>query len=63
MGTGAPLKTPSKLYSFFFIMSRETLLGLLSAGNTGNQILQILDSIVEEVSEQNDQPTLSPVDF
>ncbi len=41
-------------------MSRETLLDLLSAGNNGEQILQILDSIVEELSEQN---TSSPVDF
>jgi hypothetical protein len=44
-------------------MSGETLLGLLSAGNNGEQILQILDSIVEELSEQSDQPTLSSVDF
>jgi len=44
-------------------MSREMMLGMLSAGNTGDQILQILDNIVEEVSEQNDQPTLSSVDF
>jgi hypothetical protein len=41
-------------------MSRETLLGLLSAGNNGEQILQILDSIVKELAEQN---TSSPVDF
>jgi hypothetical protein len=56
-------------------MSRETLLGLLSAGNNGEQILQILDNIVEEVTEQNindfvehavalnAQPTLSSIDF
>jgi len=41
-------------------MSRETLLGLLNSGNNGEQILQILDAIVEELSEQN---TSSPVDF
>ena len=41
-------------------MSRETLLGLLSSGNNGDQILQILDAIVEELAEQN---TSSPVDF
>jgi hypothetical protein len=56
-------------------MSRETILGMLRAGNTGEQILQILDTIVEEVTEQNindfvehavalnAQPTLSSIEF
>jgi len=29
-------------------MSREVLISLLSKGNTGEQILQILDSIVDD---------------
>ena len=74
-GNGSALKDSAILYSFFFIMSRETILGMLRAGNTGEQILQILDTIVEEVTEQNindfvehavalnAQPTLSSIDF
>ena len=38
-------------YSFSFIMSLAIALSLLAQGNTGSDLLQILDSIVEEVSE------------
>lgn len=35
-------------------MSRETALGMLKVGNTGDEILQILDVIVEDIeSEKN----------
>ncbi len=35
-------------------MSRSTALGMLSVGNTGDEILQILDVIVEDIeSEKN----------
>jgi hypothetical protein len=36
---------------FFLIMSLAIALSLLAQGNTGSDLLQILDSIVEEVSE------------
>ena len=35
-------------------MSRETAIGMLKVGNTGDEILQILDVIVEDIeSEKN----------
>ena len=35
------------------MMTRSTALGMLSVGNTGDEILQILDVIVEDIVEQN----------
>ena len=35
-------------------MSREVLISLLSKGNTGEQILQILDSIVDDGYDDSD---------
>ena len=34
-------------------MSRSIALGMLRQGNTGNEILQILDVIVADIIEQN----------
>jgi hypothetical protein len=34
-------------------MTKQIYTSLLSRGNTGNQILQILDVIVEEITEAN----------
>ena len=34
-------------------MSRSLALGMLRQGNTGNEILQILDVIVADIVEQN----------
>jgi len=34
--------------TFFFIMSLELALGMLSQGNSGDEILQILDVIVND---------------
>jgi|TARA_Y100000004_G_scaffold90784_1_gene101763 uncharacterized protein YdeI (YjbR/CyaY-like superfamily) len=34
-------------------MSRSIALGMLRQGNTGNEILQILDVIVADIVEQN----------
>ena len=51
-----------------FIMSRDVILSLLAQGNTGTEILQILDSICDGVSDGGDSnsaanPTLSGVQF
>ena len=35
------------------MMTRSTALGMLKVGNTGNEILQILDVIVADIVEQN----------
>lgn len=44
-------------------MTRSMMLSLLRQGNTGNEILNILESLSgEEQSEQN-QPTLEQIDF
>lgn len=56
-------------------MTRDMMLGMLRAGNTGEQILQILDTITEDVTQENindfveyaealnAQPTLNEVAF
>jgi hypothetical protein len=55
-------------------MTREMMLGMLRAGSNGEQILQILDTIVNDDSAadiqggyadamQDDQPTLSELVF
>ena len=33
-------------------MSRETAIGMLKVGNTGDEILQILDVIVEDIESE-----------
>ena len=37
----------------FFIMSKSVVLSLLAQGNTGNEILTILDTIVEDITQEN----------
>ena len=64
---GAPLKTPSNP-NFKTTMTRDLALSLLKAGNNGDQILQILDSIVlgdsvDECDEYGADPTLDAIDF
>ena len=46
-------------------MSRDLLLGLMRKGQTGNEILAILDAIVnnEEPVINKPQPTLEPLEF
>ena len=55
-------------------MTRELAINLLRQGNTGEQILQILDTMVEDFTSQNiddaaqhfaaiSMPTLQPVEF
>jgi hypothetical protein len=44
-------------------MSREMMIGMLQAGKTGDQILQILETIaVSDVTEE-DQPTMEEIKF
>jgi hypothetical protein len=49
-------------------MSRDVILSLLRQGSTGEQILQILDSIADGVSDSISAdsaatPTLNPIQF
>jgi hypothetical protein len=49
-------------------MSRDVLLALLAKGSNGEQILQILDSIVDGVSDSGNSdsaagPTLTEIQF
>jgi len=46
-------------------MSNSVMISLLSKGNTGTQILEILNSIVEETNQQSEpkQPTLNEITF
>jgi hypothetical protein len=49
-------------------MSRDVLLSLLSKGSNGEEILQILDSITDGISDSGDSdsaanPTLSEIQF
>ena len=37
----------------FFIMSKSVILSLLAQGNTGDEILSILDNIVEHIEQEN----------
>ena len=50
---------------FFFIMSKSVMLSLLAQGNTGTEILSILDTLVadEAVSTDDNGPTLNEVQF
>ncbi len=46
-------------------MSKQVLISLLAQGNTGNEILSILDTLAaDNVSEQSDNgPTLNEIEF
>jgi CRISPR/Cas system CSM-associated protein Csm2 small subunit len=55
-------------------MTRELAINLLRQGNNGEQLLQILDTVVDEITEQNvddaaqhfaaiSMPTLESVEF
>ena len=44
------LKAPTVLYTFLFnIMSRSIALGMLRQGNNGEQILNILETIYQDI--------------
>ena len=38
---------------FFVIMSKSVILSLLAQGNTGAEILSILDTIVSDIEQEN----------
>ncbi len=47
------LNCPTFVNTFvFFIMTRSTALGMLKVGNTGEEILSILDVIVADVESE-----------
>ena len=50
---------------FFFIMSKSVLTSLLAQGNTGSEILSILDAIVAEQSSDSgyNEPTADVIEF
>jgi hypothetical protein len=55
---------------FFFIMSKSVLFSLLRKGNTGNEILSILDAIVNDTVSNSDsesygggQPSAHELEF
>jgi len=52
------------LYSFFYIMTRSIALSLLAQGNTGTEILSILDVIMsDESAVSNNEPTADSIEF
>lgn len=58
--------TPQQFFTlFFFIMSKNVILSLLAQGNTGDEILSILDAIVSEQSAEvnNNEPTADMIEF
>lgn len=44
-------------------MSKSIMISLLRKGNTGNEILDILEAIVSEDCEQVNEPTLEELEF
>lgn len=44
-------------------MTRSVMLSLLRQGNTGNEILDILESLSSEEQSEQNQPTLEQIDF
>ena len=53
MSDGSKLGTTQFLTLFFVIMSKSLMLSLLSKGNTGDEILSILDVIVADIEQEN----------
>ncbi len=39
--------------SFFVIMSKSVILSLLAQGNSGTEILSILDTLVADIEQEN----------
>ena len=52
----------SSLLFSFVIMSKTVMLSLLAQGNTGDEILSILDVIMSDESAQN-EPTADSIEF
>ena len=47
------LNLPHVLYTFFSMFNQSTAIGMLRQGNTGSEIMSILDVIVADVVEAN----------
>jgi hypothetical protein len=63
MGTGSPLKTPSKpTYNPSTPMTLDLALSLLRRGSNGDEILQILETIASAESDAP-EPTAEPIQF
>ena len=74
MGTGAPLKTPSTLYPPFQPMTADLAASLLNRAANGAELLEILESITDQVEQDNiadaaahyaaiSAPTAEPIQF
>jgi len=44
-------------------MTKEVMLSLLNRCNDGNDMLAVLDTLVEDVADECNQPTLEPIEF
>lgn len=44
-------------------MTKDVLVSMLRQGNTGNEILQILDVLASDESAANVEPTLEEIQF
>lgn len=64
---GQEYKLPTSQFSilFFVIMSKSMMLSLLAQGNTGNEIMSILDALVaDQCAEVSvNEPTADVIDF
>jgi len=62
---GAPSQHTQFITLFFFIMSKSVMLSLLAQGNTGDEILSILDTLTaDNVADDSDSMgTLNPIEF
>ncbi len=50
----ASIKTlTTQTLSFFFIMSKSVIISLLAQGNTAAEILNILDTLVADIEQEN----------
>lgn len=58
-----PRIRPTKLSLSFLIMSRETALGMLRVGNTGDEILQILDVIAADIESDQTMNEIAEILF
>ena len=53
------------MFLHFYIMTRSIALSLLRQGNTGTEILSILDTLMSDESAEvsNNEPTADPIEF
>ena len=53
--------THSFLHFSFLIMSKSVMLSMLAQGNTGDEILSILDALTSDNVSQSDDSTYLPI--